>query len=356
VSVTQGSVAHAVAFAQTTTPAWVRVSVATVWHLPSSPRPVDAPALGDPAGIEHWLTRLSVTQRLGLDSRINTQVLLGQEVLVLARRGRWSEVEVPDQRGSRFPTGIIGWVPNVQLSAVAPPAKSREVIVSVARTWLYAVAKGMVVRRRFLVSYDTVLPVVGTLPGHLVLGLPGGQKGAIADNALSPVHLGAVSGTTVANQARRFLGLAYLWGGTSGFGYDCSGLVYSLYARYGLYLPRDAADQQRAGIPVPLAMLQPGDLLFFAGPGGKGLVHHVAIYVGGGHVIDSPYTGASVEIVPMTSLPVWGEFAGAIRVALANAPAFQIRSAWSLALPVVRLDHTRTAVVSDHLPVGPSAT
>jgi cell wall-associated NlpC family hydrolase len=159
------------------------------------------------------------------------------------------------------------------------------------------------------------------VPGYLVLGLPGGQEGAIADNALSPVHVGAVSGTTVANQARRFLGLPYLWGGTSGFGYDCSGLVYALYARYGLYLPRDAADQRHAGIPVPLAKLEPGDLLFFAGPGGKGLVHHVAVYAGGGHVIDSPYTGASVEIVPMTSLPIWDEFAGAIRPTLANAPA-----------------------------------
>ena len=186
-------------------------------------------------------------------------------------------------------------------------------IVNVARTWLYAVAKGMVVRRRFLVSYATELPVVGAVTGYLVLGLPGGAKGAIADNALSPVHLGAVSGTTVANQARQFLGLAYLWGGTSGFGYDCSGFVYSLYARYGMCLTATAADQRHAGIPVPLAKIQPGDLLFFAGPGGKGLDHHVAIYVGSGRVIDSPYTGASVEIVPMTSLPVWDEFAGAIR-------------------------------------------
>jgi cell wall-associated NlpC family hydrolase len=97
--------------------------------------------------------------------------------------------------------------------------------------------------------------------------------------------------------------------------------VYSLYARYGMYLPRDAADQQHAGIPVPLAKLEPGDLLFFAGPGGKGLVHHVAIYVGGGRVIDSPYTGASVEIVPMRSLPVWAEFAGAIRPTLTSTPA-----------------------------------
>ena len=321
VSVTLGPVVHAVASAQRTTPAWVQVSVATVWYHPWSPRPVDAPALGNPARIADWLTRLSVTERLGLDSRINTQVLLDQEVLVLAHRGRWSEVEVPDQRGSGFPDGIIGWVPNVQLSAVAPQAKTREVIVSVPRTWLYAVAKGMVARRRFLVSYDTELPVVRTVPGYLVLGLPAGEEGAIADNALSPVHIGAVSGTTVAEQARQFLGLPYLWGGTSAFGYDCSGLVYSLYAHYGLYLPRDAADQRHAGTPVALAKIQPGDLLFFAGPGGKGLVHHVAIYVGGGRVIDSPYTGASVEIVPMTSLPVWDEFAGAIRVTLASTPA-----------------------------------
>jgi len=308
---------HAAASAGAATPSWVRVSVATVWYLPSSPQLIDAPALGNPARIEAWLTRLSVTDRLGLDSRINTQVLLGQEVLVLARRGRWSEVEVPDQGGSGYPDGIVGWVPGVQLSAVAPPVSSREVIVSVPTTWLFEVTDGTVGRRRFLVSYDTELPVVGTAPGYLVLGLPAGEEGAIADNALSPEHLGAVSGTVVAVQARRFLGLAYLWGGTSAFGYDCSGLVYSLYARYGLYLPRDAGDQQHVGTPVPLSKLQPGDLLFFAGPGGKGPADHVAIYVGGGLVIDSPYTGASVEMVPMTSLPVWDEFAGATRVASA---------------------------------------
>ena len=116
--------------------------------------------------------------------------------------------------------------------------------------------------------------------------------------------------------ARQFLGLPYLWGGTSGFGFDCSGLVYSVYARYGVDLPRDAADQQHAGKPVALDELKPGDLLFFAGPGGKGPADHVAIYVGDGRVIDAPYTGASVELVPMSSLPVWNDFSGAIRVTM----------------------------------------
>jgi hypothetical protein len=96
-------------------------------------------------------------------------------------------------------------------------------------------------------------------------------------------------------------------------------LVLAEYlVHYNEHRPHRGVDQQAPGtlglVPDPIDELQPGDLLFFAEPGGKGLVHHVAIYVGGGRVIDSPYTGASVEIVPMTSLPVWDEFAGAIRV------------------------------------------
>lgn len=293
--------------------AWVQVAVATVWDEPSSPQPIDAPALRNPVRIETWLASLTVTDRLALDSRINTQVLLGDEVVVIARRAGWSEVEIPDQRGSSYPDGIIGWVPSVQLSEVAPRAGVRDDIVGVPRTWLYRFADDRVAGPAYLVSYDTELPVLEAIPGYLVVGLPGGKEAAIASGALDPVYHGIVSGTAVALQARQFLGLPYLWGGTSGFGYDCSGLVYALYARYGLYLPRDATDQQHAGTPVPLDKLQPGDLLFFA-TGGKGSAFHVAIYEGGGLVIDSPYSGASVEMVPMTSLPVWNDFSGAIRV------------------------------------------
>jgi cell wall-associated NlpC family hydrolase len=298
----------------TVTAAWVQVSVATVWYTPSDPQPIDAPALGNPARITRWLARISVAQRLALASRIMTQSLLGQRVVVLGHRGAWSRIEVPNQRGARYPRGIIGWVPTIQLSAVAPPRSSREEIVAVPRAWLHAFVHGTVGRRRFLVSYDTELPVVGTAPGDLVVGLPGGETGAITASALRPVRGGAVSGAAVAAEARRFLGLPYLWGGTSSFGYDCSGLVYSLYARFGRILPRDARDQRHAGVPVALSELRPGDLLFFAGPGGVGRVHHVAIYVGGGRMIDAPYTGTSVEMIPMTSSPMWGEFAGAIRL------------------------------------------
>jgi len=92
--------------------------------------------------------------------------------------------------------------------------------------------------------------------------------------------------------AEREIGVPYVWGGTTPAGFDCSGLVMWAYAQVGISLPHFSGGQYASTTHISMADIQPGDLLFY-GPGGG---DHVAMYVGGGSMIEAPYTGASVWI------------------------------------------------------------
>jgi cell wall-associated NlpC family hydrolase len=106
--------------------------------------------------------------------------------------------------------------------------------------------------------------------------------------------------------AQRYLGIPYLWGGASPkTGFDCSGLVLYVYAQVGIQLSHGATDQQRASRPVPLNALQPGDLVFY---GNAAYSYHVAIYVGGGQVIEAPRTGSVVSYDGVDDAWIGGRF------------------------------------------------
>jgi len=77
---------------------------------------------------------------------------------------------------------------------------------------------------------------------------------------------------------------SYLWGGTLGPDYDCSGLVQAAFASEGIRLPRDSYQQEAFVTPLPMSELQPGDLLFF---GSRDRTTHVALYLGDGNYIHS---------------------------------------------------------------------
>jgi cell wall-associated NlpC family hydrolase len=98
---------------------------------------------------------------------------------------------------------------------------------------------------------------------------------------------------SVVSIAARYLGVPYVWGGASPSGFDCSGLVMYCYAQVGISLPHNAAMQYADCTPVAQSAAQPGDLVFF-GYSASG-IHHVGIYVGGGSMIDAPYTGVDVR-------------------------------------------------------------
>jgi peptidoglycan DL-endopeptidase CwlO len=90
--------------------------------------------------------------------------------------------------------------------------------------------------------------------------------------------------------AMQFLGVPYVWGGSSPSGFDCSGLVMYVYEQVGVSLPHYTGAQWGMGVPVAYSDLQPGDLVFFDGLG------HVGIYIGGGEFIHAPHTGDVVRI------------------------------------------------------------
>lgn len=114
-----------------------------------------------------------------------------------------------------------------------------------------------------------------------------------------------VSGQDVVNEAKKYLGLPYVWGGTSKEkGVDCSGLVQSVYKALGYDLPRVSADQARQGTAVAsLAEAQPGDLIAWDNSSRNNGADHIAIYIGDGKMIEAPRTGLNVRIVDVPSEP-----------------------------------------------------
>ena len=137
-------------------------------------------------------------------------------------------------------------------------------------------------------------------------GLTVPQQQAVVSNSIgasgssAPQQYAGPTGTQ-ADQAVAFvysqLGCPYVYGGTGPchMGFDCSGLVQAAWAAAGVQLPRDTYEDWAALPHIPVASIEPGDLLIYNGEG------HVAMYVGGGYIIDAPQTGLDVEKIPMST-------------------------------------------------------
>jgi cell wall-associated NlpC family hydrolase len=115
-------------------------------------------------------------------------------------------------------------------------------------------------------------------------------------------------GSQAVSIAMQYIGVPYVWGGSTPGGFDCSGLVMYVFAQMGISLPHSTYSQINYGTPVAYSDLEPGDLVFFDNVG------HVGIYIGGGEFVDAPYTGAYVRVDSMTSGWAISNFSGARRI------------------------------------------
>ena len=225
------------------------------------------------------------------DAGLDTQFLRGDEVSVFDEANGFAWVQ-----GAR--DSYVGYVP---ASGLGAPGEAATHVVAVPRTFLYA-QPDMKTRATAALSLGSRLRIVGsaTTRGTFYALLDTGEA-AIAAH-LRPVDAVAADPVAVAETLER---TPYLWGGTSGFGIDCSGLVQLSLAMAGRRAPRDT-DMQGAALGRPLAIgddlagLKRGDLVFWKG--------HVAIMLDGENIIHA--SGHAMLVVRESLADAVGRIAG----------------------------------------------
>jgi hypothetical protein len=233
-------------------------------------------------------------------SEMVSQMIMGEEALALRRSGDWLQVQTSD--------GYVAWVHH-GACLTSDPGDSDEyrdrLAVNQPRdgSWI-VVARGAVARQAPGPEAPIVADLVQgaivdarTSDGALELTLPDGTRGWVkAGVAVQCDHLSDVfphNGPAIVAHAATFMGLPYLWGGTSEKGFDCSGLVQRIYGLHGVRLPRDADQQSVIGAEIDpgagWSSAHDGDLAFFAEPPGE-RVTHVGILTTGGQMVHASTT------------------------------------------------------------------
>jgi cell wall-associated NlpC family hydrolase len=226
------------------------------------------------------------------DADVVSQAVLGSNVAVLELQKDWAKVRTSDQ--------YSGWM---RLSDLRQrndnPYASRGRVVQVASLFANLYRETDVTQHHpvITVPFESRLEVIaegtGDDAGWLQVSLPDGRGAWLQNSDVNPDPKPMTIEESIA-LAKRFLGLPYLWGGRSSFGYDCSGFTQMLVRSRGINMPRDA-DLQAAwqGMEaVERKDLKAGDLLFFGA--GPDKITHTAMYIGSGEIIHATTNGHPV--------------------------------------------------------------
>jgi cell wall-associated NlpC family hydrolase len=252
-------------------------------------------------------------------SDVVSQTIYGSNVTLLTARGEWSRIQTADH--------YKGWVPSRHLRLVQNGAgyATSGATVRVDSLFANVYREPDVTRHKpvLTIPYETRLEVIADeeVPsaksadekkgadkrnhdGWLQVRLPDKRSAWIqaSDVVSDPKPLSIPESIEL---AKRFLGLPYLWGGSSSFGFDCSGFTQMLVRARGSNMPRDA-DKQAAwsGVaPVDPKDLQPGDLLFFGSSPRD--ISHTGMFIGDGQFIHDTTNGHPVVQVSRIDEEPW---------------------------------------------------
>jgi len=215
------------------------------------------------------------------DADVVSQAIYGANVALLEQQANWAHIRTADD--------YTGWTPLAALRP-GPPYAAKGRVAEVQSLFAHLYRERSVTRHAPLltVPFETRLEVVAEPEDQhwIEVRLPDDRAGWIQTGDVA-FDVKPLTIPEMLALSRRFLGLPYTWGGTSSFGYDCSGFVQMLERRRGVNLPRDAQPQADwSGVtPVERNDLAPGDLLFF-GSSAKHITH-TGMYLGDGKFIDA---------------------------------------------------------------------
>lgn len=212
-----------------------------------------------------------------------TQAIMGEELKGLTREGDWYLVQLPDR--------YIGWVCSWSVMRVSRCdiedwncGINGMVVEKIAV--VYSEAGNAESRISELVS-GTFVRLGGVKNGFYSVTLSDGRKGFVVTSDIGDLPAGVVNTGRLIGRAGKFIGVSYLWGGTTSVGFDCSGLIKRLFQMEGIALPRDSDMQFEVSEETDsaeAAYAAPGSLFFFQE---EGAISHVALSTGAGRFIHS---------------------------------------------------------------------
>ena len=217
------------------------------------------------------------------DAEVVSQAIYGSNIGVVETRPGWLRVRTPDN--------YTGWMPAADVRRVEQPYAGSGRVAWVESLFAHIYHEASVIKRRPLITvpFETRLEVTREPQDDwhwIEVRLADGGSGWVQRGDVS-FESAPLSIEAAIELGRRFVGLPYTWGGTSSFGYDCSGFTQMLCRRRGKPIPRDA-DAQAAwdgAVPVRREELKSGDLLFFGAAADR--ITHTGMFIGAGQFINA---------------------------------------------------------------------
>ena len=220
-------------------------------------------------------------------SELVSQTILGTRVDILKKEGEWYLIQTPDD--------YISWIDHGGITIVSESEYSnyynKTYIFNQIQGFAYASTMKNEIVSDLVVG--SILNIIDKKNNFYKIQYPDKRIGWVESKYVSQIFDSSMNSTSdLIINSKKFIGIPYLWGGTSSKGFDCSGFTKTVYLMNGLVIPRDASQQINEGLLVDKDRnwdkLQEGDLMFFGYyRDGRRRIDHVAIWIGDGNFIQA---------------------------------------------------------------------